>query len=369
MSELLAGYAVDEKSSKGREFREREHPYRNTFERDRDRIIHSEAFRRLEGKTQVFAPGISDSYRNRLTHSLEVSQIGRTIGRQLKVNESLTEAICLAHDLGHSPFGHMGEKFLNQLMREFCGFEHNRQALRVVDLLEHPYPDFIGLNLTYETRLGLARHKSPYDQPEKMGFDEINCSLEGQIANLADRIAYNCHDLEDGLRAGLITDEQLKNIELFSLAREHIKAERIQDKSVQITRTAKATIDILVSDCIYASNKAIAGTQPKTFQAICSSKKDFVFLSSEHEKLLRELEQFLLNNLYLHESFKQTEREIKEHLKQLLEKLSQKPRLMPPYYQSLIDQEGLKRVATDYIAGMTDRFCLGFLETIQKFKN
>jgi dGTPase len=266
--------------------------------------------------------------------------------------------------MGHSPFGHIGEKFLNQFMQEFGGFEHNRQALRVVDLLEHPYPDFTGLNLAFETRLGLARHKGPYDKPEKMGFDEINCTLEGQIANMADRIAYNCHDLEDGLRAQLITVEQLKSIELFNIAQENIKAKRIQDKSVKITRTAKATIDILVSDCIRTSNKAIGRAQPETFQDICFSEKDFVFLSPEYEKLLKNSEQFLLRGFYMHEIFKKTEGQISKHLEQLLEKLSKQPELMPSYYQNLVDIEGPERVAADYIAGMTDRFCLEFFETI-----
>jgi dGTPase len=365
MPESLAGYAVDEKSSKGRKFKEKEHPYRNAFERDRDRIIHSEAFRRLEGKTQVFAPETSDSCRNRLTHSIEVSQIGRTIAKRLRVNESLTEAICLAHDLGHPPFGHMGEKILNQLMSQHGGFEHNKQALRVVDLLEHPYPDFIGLNLTYETRLSLVRHKSPYDKPEKMGFEEINCPIEGQIANIADRIAYNCHDLEDGLRAGLITIKQLKGVELFDFAQEHIGASKIQDHSVQKTRTAKSMIDILVSDCIYTSANTIAEAKPKTYQAICTAEGDFICLSIENEARLIELERFLLEKLYQHENLIQTQEKIKEHLKQLLEKFSQQPQSMPSYYQRLIDTEGLERVVTDYIAGMTDRFCLGFFETFQ----
>ncbi|MHC4758583.1 MAG: dGTP triphosphohydrolase, partial [Planctomycetota bacterium] len=267
MYEKLARYAVNEKSSKGRRFKETAHPYRNAFERDRDRIIHSEAFRRLEGKTQVFTPGIDDSYRNRLTHSIEVSQIARTIAKQLKINEALTEAISLAHDMGHPPFGHIGEKTLNKLMCEHGGFEHNKQTLRVVDLLEHPYQDFAGLNLMYETRLGLARHKSPYDQPESSGFSETNCSLEGQVANIADRIAYNCHDLEDGLRAGLIAYEQLKDIELFEQPQEHIGADKIQDKSLQGTRTANAIIDILVSDCIHSSTQAVNKAKIHTVDA------------------------------------------------------------------------------------------------------
>jgi len=167
-----ARFAVSEQASKGRVYPQQPHPYRTAFERDRDRVIHCSAFRRLEGKTQVFTPGLDDYYRTRLTHSIEVSQIGRTIAKALNLNETLTEAICLAHDLGHAPFGHAGETVLNDLMKNNGGFEHNHQSLRIVELLEHPYPDFVGLNLMYETRLGLARHRSPYDKPETDQFEE-----------------------------------------------------------------------------------------------------------------------------------------------------------------------------------------------------
>ena len=218
VSNGLNPFAVTEKTSRGRPVPQKRHAYRSDFERERDRIIHCSAFRRLEGKSQVFTPGLDDYYRTRLTHSIEVAQIGRTIAMGLGLNESLTEAICLAHDLGHSPFGHAGEKVLDDLMSEFGGFEHNRQSLRIVDLLEHPYPNFMGLNLMYETRLGLARHRSPYDEVQAGSFDEQNCSLEGQVANVADRIAYNCHDLEDGMRAGLISQEMLKDVKIFTEA-------------------------------------------------------------------------------------------------------------------------------------------------------
>ncbi|MBP8305356.1 MAG: dNTP triphosphohydrolase, partial [Phycisphaerae bacterium] len=207
-----AGYAVTEANSRGRDFPEAPHPYRSPFERDRDRIIHSSAFRRLEGKTQVFTPGLDDFYRTRLTHTIEVAQIGRTMARALGLNEALTEAICLAHDLGHPPFGHAGEEVLNDLMAPYGGFEHNRQTLRIVTLLEHPYPRYMGLNLVYETRLGLAKHSSPYDSPGHVDFPEGVCSLEGQVADLADRIAYNGHDLEDGRRARLVIGEQARLI-------------------------------------------------------------------------------------------------------------------------------------------------------------
>jgi len=268
MSSERVCYAVGEKSVKGRLFPEDAHAFRTDFERDRDRIIHCAAFRRLEGKTQVFTPGLDDYYRTRLTHTIEVAQIGRTIARALGLNEQLTEAICLAHDLGHSPFGHTGENVLNRLMSSFGGFEHNRQSLRIVDLLEHPYPDFAGLNLTYETRLGLAKHSSPYDKPEDRDFPEQNCSLEGQIANVADMIAFNSHDLEDGLRAGLISAGQLQEIKLFREAEERAQAGRIEDRTIRRTRTAKAVIDKLVSECIEQSTLEIQKAKIKTISDI-----------------------------------------------------------------------------------------------------
>jgi len=364
MSEELTCYAVTETRSRGRVFTERPHPYRSDFERDRDRIIHCSAFRRLEGKTQVFTPGLDDYYRTRLTHSIEVAQIGRTIAKSLHLNVTLTEAICLAHDLGHSPFGHAGEKVLNSLTAEFGGFEHNRQALRIVDLLEHPYPDFTGLNLMYETRLGLAKHRTAYDKPQDDDFTESNCSLEGQAANVADRIAYNCHDLEDGMRAGLIDGGQLKEVRLFAEAQERIDAESIKDQTIQRTRTAKAIIDKLVSDCIDASKKAIAEKDIKRVEDVYARAENLIVLLHASEAELLELEKFLLNNFYQHKSLIQTSGKVKDWLGQLFEMLCQKPQLMPGYFQRLAAKEGLQRTVCDYIAGMTDRFCLKMLEKI-----
>ena len=364
MSEELTCYAVTETRSRGRVFTERPHPYRSDFERDRDRIIHCEAFRRLEGKTQVFTPGLDDYYRTRLTHSIEVAQIGRTIAKELRLNESLTEAICLAHDLGHSPFGHTGEKVLNVLMGEFGGFEHNSQTLRIVDMLEHPYPDFRGLNLMYETRLGLAKHRGPYDKPKDETFSEPNCSLEGQAADIADRIAVNSHDLEDGMRAGVISSEQLKSIEIFTKAQSRINADSIKDRTIRRTRTAKAIIDMLVSDCIAAGKKAVAGANVRTVDDVYRHSENLIVLSAENDDKLTELEKFLLQNFYLHKSVTQTAEEIKIWLKQLFEKLCQKPQLMPGYFEQLAAKEGLQRTVCDYIAGMTDRFCLKMLEKI-----
>jgi dGTPase len=362
MSEELSCYAVAETRSCGRIFAEKPHPYRSDFERDRDRIIHCSAFRRLEGKTQVFTPGLDDYYRTRLTHSIEVAQIGRTIAKTLRLNVNLTEAICLAHDLGHPPFGHTGEKVLNHLMTEFGGFEHNRQALRIVDLLEHPYPDFAGLNLMYETRLGLAKHRSPYDNPHDDTFAESNCSLEGQVAGIADRIAVNSHDLEDGMRAGLISSEQLKNIEIFAEAQNRINAKAMEDPVVQKTRTAKAIIDILVSDCIEASKKNVTSINLKIIDQVYRRSENLIALSSENNAKLAVLEKFLLQNFYQQKTVMQTAKQIENWLQQLFEKFCRKQEMMPGYFRRLISQEGLQRTVCDYIAGMTDRFCLKMLK-------
>jgi len=364
MSEKLSSYAVSENTSLGRRFEEQPHRYRSGFERDRDRIIHSSAFRRLEGKTQVFTPGLDDYYRTRLTHSIEVSQIGRTIARALGVNENLTEAICLAHDLGHSPFGHTGEKILNELMSGLGGFEHNCQSLRVVNLLEHPYPDFPGLNLMYETRLGLAKHRSTYDNPHGEAFSEANCSLEGQIADIADRIAYNCHDLEDGLRAGVIDEQLLKSVEIYNEAQSRVHADAIVDSSVRSTRTAKTIIDTLVSDCINTSRKAIGNANIKTVDEVCSKSENLILVSLEYDAKLVELENFLMQHFYLHKTVIQTADEIRDWLERLFQTLCERPVLMPVYFQHLAETQSVQRAVCDYIAGMTDRFCLKMLEKI-----
>lgn len=364
MSENLKCYAVSKAVSKGRRFAQKSHALRADFERDRDRVIHSEAFRRLEGKTQVFAAGQGDHYRNRLTHSIEVSQIGRTIAKNLGLNESLTEAICLAHDLGHSPFGHLGEEILDRLMTGFGGFEHNNQSLRIVDLLEHPYADFAGLNLMYETRLGLAKHKSKYDHPENDDFKEANCSLEGQVADMADRIAYNCHDLEDGMRAGLLTIEQLKDIEIFKQAEDLIWQQTVCHSNSTKIRTAKTVIDILVSDCIFSSKETIAAAQLKGVEDVYDLKKNLITLSAAIDEKLCQLEKFLYDNFYMHDSVTQMQGKVLTVLTELFEKFKAKPELMPVYYQKLKETQGCERVVCDYIAGMTDRFCLKAAEKI-----
>ena len=361
MDNRFSSYAVTVAASAGRQFPADPHPYRTDFDRDRDRVIHSQAFRRLEGKTQVFTPGINDSYRNRLTHSIEVAQIGRTIASALGLNESLTEAICLAHDIGHSPFGHNGEKALNKLTEDIGGFEHNSQALRIVDLLEHPYPGFQGLNLMYETRLGLAKHSSPYDKPDGGEFEQAQSSLEGQISDIADRIAYNCHDLEDGLRSRLITEDQLKGVALFRQASEKIDADQIQDYTLRRIRTAKTVIDILVSDAIEASRAAIDNSNIKSLDDVYQYPERLIVVSDAADKDLCQLEKFLMDKMYLSSTLKETAKQIERWLGDLFVKIVKKPDIMPPYFQNFIKDQGLERTVCDYIAGMTDRFCLSTL--------
>jgi len=380
MSDGLCSYAATEAASRGRVYPEPPHRYRSDFERDRDRIIHSSAFRRLEGKTQVFTPGLDDYYRSRLTHSIEVSQIGRTLAKVLGLNESLTEAICLAHDLGHPPFGHTGEDTLNGLMADHGGFEHNAQTLRIVTLLEHPYPAFMGLNLMHETLLGLARKCEGLlkgeDVDEHSGqrfyastlprFHEFNSTLEGQIADVADRIAYNCHDLEDGLRARLIDGNQMRDIEIYTEATRKVGVDRIPDWTIRRTRTAKTITDRLVSDCIETSRKRIAEAGIRTAQDACNLSDDLIGLSPEGDRQLTQLERFLLANFYHHERLLEAARNTKRWLTELFGQLCRDPHRMPGYFRDFIPQYGLERAVCDYIAGMTDRYCLKVLEKADK---
>lgn len=365
MSSMLARYAVTEQTSRGRQHPEPSHRFRSPFERDRDRIIHCAAFRRLEGKTQVFTTGLNDQYRTRMTHTIEVAQIGRTLARVLNLNEPLTEAICLAHDLGHPPFGHNGEGVLNNLMTDYGGFEHNRQALRIVDVIEHPYPDFAGLNLMFETRLGLMKHTSPYDAPKAADNWPTQPSLEGQIADIADRIAYNCHDLEDGLRSRLIDEGQLRKLTLYQQACERVQIDSISDYVIRRTRLAKAMVDVLASDAIETSQANLTAAQVKTVEDILNHPALLIGISESSNAALKELETFLMENMYLHQILKETAQKVNLWLSALFEFLCTQPDKMPYYYRKLIDIEGLQRIVCDYISGMTDRYCLQFIEQFE----
>jgi dGTPase len=360
----LAEYAVTESRSRGRRYAEPPHAYRDAFERDRDRIIHSAAFRRLEGKSQVFTTGLNDQYRTRLTHSIEVAQIGRTLARCLGVNEPLTEGICLGHDLGHAPFGHNGEKVLNELTGGIGGFEHNRQALRIVDFIECPYPNFRGLNLTYETRLGLMKHSSPYDRPEADGDQPAGNSIEGRIADLADRIAYNCHDLEDGLRSRLFDESQLEDLRLYRQVCRKVQMNTIADAVIRRTRLAKTLLDVLAVDAIETSKAHLRSAGICTLEQVYGTDEPLVHLSEPAEAGLLELEAFLMKTMYLHPMLLETAGKVRQWLGRLFEALCRQPDKMPRYYQNLAAGEGLERTVCDYISGMTDRYCLKMTEEL-----
>lgn len=359
MGPSLAPYAVDPSRSRGRRYEQAPHPLRGPFERDRDRIIHCSAFRRLEAKTQVFTPGVNENYRTRLTHSIEVAQIARTIARVLDLNEALAEAIALGHDLGHSPFGHVGEQTLHDLMRDDGGFEHNRQALRIVDWLEHPYAEFAGLNLMYETRLGLARHHGPHDRPDIADdeFTDMQCSLEGQAVDAADRIAYNAHDLEDGLRARLLEEDTLQSVPLFAEAWQRIGAQRLKDPVVRRTRVAKTLIDLLVRDVIETARRRFADEGVDSVDQVFSAAQPMLGLSDAAGQQLAVLERFLLDGLYHHPALQPAAESARRWLSIVFERLCENPGRMPRYFQSMIPVQGLRRTVCDYIAGMTDRFC------------
>lgn len=367
----LASYAAREENSKGRAFKEPEPSHRNQYQRDRDRIIHSAAFRRLEYKTQVFVNHEGDMFRTRLTHSIEVAQIGRTIARALNLNEDLTEAVCLAHDLGHTPFGHAGQDILNLCMKDYGGFEHNLQSLRVVDLLEERYADFPGLNLLFETREGILKHCSR-NNALKLGdlgkrfIENKQPGLEAQIANIADEIAYNNHDVDDGLRSGLITVDQLLSCELFSHQHEVIsqKWPDLNERRM-VHEIVRRMINSLVSDLIATSQKKIDQYQPADIEDVRNLPEPLIGLSEEILNKHLELKRFLSKNLYQHERVKEMTDKAKQTVKNLFEAYMSDPGLLPKDARERLNKEeedigisGRARVIADYIAGMTDRFAI-----------
>jgi len=365
----LAPYAASEEQSRGRRYRESGPVHRNEYQRDRDRIIHSAAFRRLEYKTQVFVNHEGDMFRTRLTHSIEVAQIGRTIARALRLNEDLTEAICLAHDLGHTPFGHAGQDVLNQCMQNYGGFEHNLQSLRVVDVLEERYAGFPGLNLMYETREGILKHCSRKNARElgELGERFLNGQqpgLEAQIANLADEVAYNNHDVDDGLRAGLITVEQLNRCEIFASHFERVKQKWPDiDQKRLVHEIVRYMINSLVSDLIATSQANIDQQNPGDIDAVRAAKKPFIALSDDMLSAHGELKSFLRKNLYRHDRVRRmTDRArvivstLFESYMQSLDRLPEEARNRAAEFEQQEGETGRARVVADYVAGMTDRF-------------
>lgn len=365
----VAPCAASQDASRGRQYPESEHPYRGMFQRDRDRIIHSAAFRRLVYKTQVFVNHEGDHYRTRLTHSLEVAQIGRTVAAALGLNEHLVEAICLAHDLGHTPFGHAGQYALNGCMKTYGGFEHNLQSLRVVDELEERYAAFPGLNLTFESREGILKHCSKRHARElgELGERFLNRrqpGLEAQLANIADEIAYNNHDVDDGLRAGLLTEDELAETALFGDNYAH--ACSLSDKigrRAMIHETVRAMINEIVTDLIEHSSAALAAAAPGDIEAVRAHSAPLIGLSPDADVRHRALKRFLYGSLYQHERVRAMTERAHEIVNGLFECFMNDTRAMPKSHMQRAvawaeqsGDAGRARAVADYVAGMTDRY-------------
>ena len=356
----MAPYAVKSGESYGRQFNEEEHSYRTRFQRDRDRVIHSSAFRRLEYKTQVFVYNEGDYYRTRLTHSLEVAQIARSICKSMALNEDLAEAIALAHDLGHPPFGHTGQDILGRLMKDFGGFEHNRQALRIVKLLEKKYPEFDGLNLTWEVLEGISKHSRDEDNPILQKETHHSPSLEMQVTDFADGIAYNAHDLDDGITSSLLDLDQLREIELW---REHEKW--LDEKYTNLTFTLKKyqivrrIINDLISDFRETTQSNIDRLGVKSVSEVRSCDNRMASFSSEMGEKNLQLKKFLHKNMYQHQRVRVMEFKADLFLNKIFQAYIDKKGLLPASVLENTNQDSLERRICDYISGMTDRYAIG----------
>lgn len=362
--QYLAPYAVQSDKARGRRYPETAHASRSQFQRDRDRIIHSSAFRRLEYKTQVFLNHEGDMFRTRLTHSLEVAQIGRSLARNLRLNEDLVEAISLAHDLGHTPFGHVGQDALNECMKEHGGFEHNLQSLRVVETLEQHYGAFDGLNLMFETREGILKHCSLANARElgpvaQRFIDRTQPSLEAQLTNLADEIAYNSHDIDDGLRSGLITIGQLEQVDFFArLWREVQVAFPGLPVRRAIYETLRRLITALADDLIATSGRLLQDARPGSVDEVRASAP-LIRFSDAIRKDATELKRFLRANLYQHYQVNRMRVKASRIVRELYQAFMAEPVLLPPDYQDGSGDVGKQaRKIADYIAGMTDRYAI-----------
>jgi dGTPase len=355
----LAPYGIRSKDSKGRQYPDDEPKYRTAFQRDRDRILHTTAFRRLEYKTQVFLNTEGDYYRTRLTHTLEVAQIGRTVALALGANEDLEEAICLAHDLGHSPFGHSGESILNHLMEGQGGFDHNKQSLRIVTKLENRFENFPGLNLTWETREGIVKHETEYDISDAEDFDpELRGHLEAQIANAADELAYSAHDLDDGLRSGLISTPQLQDLEIWKLLIESVGWDGKDLNELDRKRIIRRMIGIEVRDLIESTDKKIKDSGVTSVKGLQQLPHNVICFSDEMQKNNRQLKDFLFKNLYKTHRVIRMQVKAERIISALFSAYEKEPLMLPEHIQSGIEKKGLQRAICDYIAGMTDRFAI-----------
>lgn len=359
----LADYACRSAQSRGRAVKEQNSTSRTEFQRDRDRIIHSSAFRRLEYKTQVFVNHEGDLFRTRLTHTLEVAQIGRTTASLLKINPDLTEAMALAHDLGHTPFGHAGQTALNRCMQDWGGFEHNLQSLRIVDLLEEQYPTFDGLNLTWETREGILKHCSRENALRLGALGERflkgeQPSLEAQLVNIADAIAYSTHDIDDGLRVGYLDAAGLESsVPLYERFAKEVRAEypNIAERRVQ-KEIVRRIIGCMVDDLVTQSQKNIDEAAPKSVDEVRALSEPLVSFSEDMLQQVRGLKSYLMDNLYRHYKVLRVTNKSAKLIKDLFDAFYAHPELLPPAYQKKVKEQGAPRVIADYIAGMTDRY-------------
>lgn len=357
--QALAPHGMRSRNSKGRVYPEDEPEYRTAFQRDRDRILHTTAFRRLEYKTQVFIIHEGDYYRTRLTHTLEVAQIGRTIARALGANEDLEEAICLAHDLGHPPFGHSGEFALARLMKDYEGFDHNKQSLRIITEMEDRYPDFPGLNLTWEVREGIVKHESEYDIADAADYNpELRGHLEAQIANAADELAYTAHDLDDGLRSGMITPPMLEGIPLWEILVENVgwRGTILDDQTRH--RLIRRLIGMEVTDLITATDQRLRESGVRSVDELQRLPFNVIGFSEDMHRRNRRLKDFLYANMYRHHRVVRMAVKAERIIINLFSAYQAEPYMLPSHVQAWIDERGLERTICDYIAGMTDRYAL-----------
>ena len=356
--QTLAPYAAKSRHSRGRKHPEPEHPLRTVYQRDRDRIVHSTAFRRMEYKTQVFVNHEGDYYRTRLTHTLEVAQISRTIARILGLNEDLVEAVALAHDLGHTPFGHSGEQELAEQMKDHGGFEHNRHGLRVVEKLERRYPNFPGLNLSWEVREAIAKHTTRHDRPAIPQYDDgAQPLLEAQAVEVADEIAYNNHDLDDGLTAGLLSHRDLEEVEAWRVAARRVDEQQPGlDRRLRQRQIIIRLINTQVTDLVETTVARIAERGIASPEDVRSAGERLFAFSPAMDRQKKELEAFLHEKLYHHYRVVRMMSKAKRFIRELFQAYLADPRQLPDHYRQAAKTEGLHRVICDYIAGMTDRY-------------
>jgi len=358
-NESLAPYAVHASQSKGRKYTEKEPEYRTCFQRDRDRILHTTAFRRLEYKTQVFINYEGDYYRTRLTHTLEVTQIGRTLARAMGANEDLVESICMAHDLGHPPFGHSGEQTLNELMASYGGFNHNHQSYRIVTEIEQRYPQFPGLNLTWEVLEGIVKHETEYDKTDALEFDShLRGHLEAQITNVADELAYTSHDLDDGLRSGMITTDMLGEIDLWNMVADNQKVNACQLDDLTRHSIIRELIGLEVDSMIQDSCVRLEKSGVKSLVELQSLPYNVIGFDDSMRKKNRELKDFLFHNMYRNYRVVRMQKKAERVLSELFKAYRNEPLMLPLQFQEQIDKKGKEQTICDYLAGMTDRFAV-----------